>query len=329
LYRGKCLEWLDFLGKWSLSGFYAFTIFMLFGNKDFDSQDSIVYSPNFYRFYVKSKPLTGAYIGLGAMVLSQILNSVILYFHRYKELDYHRKKSGLARRVRKIQFYDKDLSEKFTISRCGSIFVTSALLGLIPILILGIVKPILKVEERTIFSPQKTTLEHSLISIIERNLSSDPDLSILWIIFVILATVLPILTIIFAFVLWRYHLSKTCQRRMFYLMEILASLSSLEVFVVAVIGAIYYLKYIGKHFLNCEIHHSIVALFNLGPCVDINGEVHPSYGFMLPIAAVVWMYTIYSISLLINRVLLPQSFQTCTIECYERCGVLLKTKKES
>merc|ERR1712098_599580 len=127
--RGKCLEWLDFLGKWCLSGFYAFTIFMLFGNKNFDSKDSILNIPNFYRFYVKSKPLIGAYIGLGAMVLSQILNSVILYFHRYKELDYHRKKSGLARRVRKIQFYDKDLREKFTISRCGSIFVTSFLLG--------------------------------------------------------------------------------------------------------------------------------------------------------------------------------------------------------
>ena len=54
--RGKCLEWLDFLGKWSLTGFYAFTIFMLFGNKNFDSQNSIWYTPNFYRFYVKSKP---------------------------------------------------------------------------------------------------------------------------------------------------------------------------------------------------------------------------------------------------------------------------------
>jgi hypothetical protein len=117
---------------------------------------------------------------------------------------------------------------------------------------------------------------------------------------------------------------------MFYITEMLATFSSLEVFVSAVTLGMFYCKYVASMITNqCNVYQKVIQELELPSCFEMTGEIQHETGFFLLLAAIVWFFVIYMLLTLIKRVLLPRGFHPGTIEWSERCGLLLKTSKES
>jgi hypothetical protein len=284
--RGRILEILDFLGKWSLIDVFLLIIMMCVFNINVNMRHLITFNSFI-------NPEAGIHSFIIGVILSSIICHLILFFHN-REI----KKIVLDDNDQKISFINKftNINNSYRLTTSGTYLLLGSWFTSIILLIIGIcinsfsfhiegyAGIILK------YLGSATYTYHSVISLIMYlpYYSEYPNsFSIRYIQLFLFgfSSVLPILLIILISVLLLYPLNKKNQRILLNIAEYIRVSSIIEVFLLSIIISVFllgiFVDFVVENYCNHYINKYFIWIINTNKCFGIRADFLSGFWVLL------------------------------------------------
>jgi len=248
-FRGKMLEWLDFLGKWSLLDTYV--MIMMLVAFHFDIQFPIVNAdditkPTAVQIYVY--PAYGFLALILGTLMSLIMSHVLLGLHRYIQPPTNENDCDDAKRWRPMFLYCANSKD--------GMFQLIARIGITVLLVISLIFIIMGTALNTFsfdfeglvgwllpmldIDPHR---EYSVLTLTEEVPPSaqEPNsftVRFTQIVFIMTAFIIPLIHVLAMMVLWFVPFPRKIQHYMRYACEVLSAWACVDVFIISIIAAV-------------------------------------------------------------------------------------------